>query len=395
MSTRSGSVTKHRGKWTARVTWTDEATGRRRERRVVADSKSDAIDKRNDFLRSLNRGVVVDRQATFAQFAEHYVQTYARPPQYRGGKQIAGMRSYRTVRGYVAFLVQRIGLRKKLYSFTFSDLRDLRNGLLETPTHRGAERSITNVNRLMSILRRIFALAKQEGRIEVNPFVLGEGMVTTSDENLRKVVLSREDEVKLLAACDASKFPRRAHLRPIIIAAVDTGCRRGELLKLQWRDVDLTKRSIRVRGTNTKTLQERTVPISERLAIEFATMQATQGPEEDALVFGVTSDIKKSFDSARRSAGITDLRFHDLRHTAATRLIQGGMPIVEVMRILGHTTMAMSYRYTNSDETTVRRAAEIFNGKRSPKAALVRLRRFIRRSAKAEQEPLPSDELTN
>lgn len=76
-------------------------------------------------------------------------------------------------------------------------------------------------------------------------------------------------------------------------------------------------------------------------------------------VFGITDTVKRSWATAKRVAGVTDLRFHDLRHTCATRLVQGGLPIAEVSRILGHTSIVTTFRYTNADDSTLDRAVAI------------------------------------
>jgi integrase len=74
-------------------------------------------------------------------------------------------------------------------------------------------------------------------------------------------------------------------------------------------------------------------------------------------VFGFSDNVKKSFASARGQAGLPDVRFHDLRHTAATRLVGAHLPLAEVGRILGHTQANTTYRYVNANVETARRAA--------------------------------------
>ncbi len=76
------------------------------------------------------------------------------------------------------------------------------------------------------------------------------------------------------------------------------------------------------------------------------------------MVFGIRDNVRMAFDSARTDAKLSDVRFHDLRHTAATRLVQKGLSLAEVGRILGHSQPVTTYRYVNPDETTIRRAAE-------------------------------------
>lgn len=143
-----------------------------------------------------------------------------------------------------------------------------------------------------------------------------------------------------------------------MIAALDTGMRRGELLKLRWTDVDLDGRTIHVRAFHTKTATARNVPISQRLERELRRLWEVSPKHTDGLVFGIRDNARVAFCSAREAAGLYDVRFHDLRHTAATRLARSGMSLSEVGRILGHSQPTTTYRYVNADSTTLVRAAE-------------------------------------
>ncbi len=199
---------------------------------------------------------------------------------------------------------------------------------------------------------------------------------TLADERKRKRLLSRDEEGQLLAACGErtstykrrgrevsaqDKGTRRRHLRPLIICLIDTAMRCGEALKLKWDDLDFDPRRITVQEFNTKTLSERAAPISERLARELAHLYPLTSARPDRLVFGIKSNFKRSFANACVKASIDGLRIHDLRRTAATRLVRGGMPIEEVSRILGHTSIQTTYRYIGVDNDTVARAAAIIN----------------------------------
>jgi integrase len=184
---------------------------------------------------------------------------------------------------------------------------------------------------------------------------MGKSLISVGDEKPRERILTLEEEARLLAACEGP----RAHLRPIIICALDTGMRRGELFSLTWADVDFENRLITIRAFNTKMMRERRVGMTERLTRELAVLYA-KNPDPDSLLFGISS-VKHSFDKVRKHAGLTDMRFHDLRHTYATRLVSRHMPLAEVSRVLGHTQPTMTYRYTNLTVETARRAAEALN----------------------------------
>jgi integrase len=101
--------------------------------------------------------------------------------------------------------------------------------------------------------------------------------------------------------------------------------------------------------------------VSERLARELAKLYPATSRRGDRLVFGLTSNFRTSFRSACAHAGVRGLRVHDLRRTAATRLVRGGMPIEEVSRILGHKDIQTTFRYIGVDDDTVSRAAAIID----------------------------------
>jgi integrase len=89
-----------------------------------------------------------------------------------------------------------------------------------------------------------------------NPFDAGDQLISIADERHRERIISEAEEARLLAACC---HPQRLHLRPIIICALYTGMRQGEILKLRWSDVDLATRKITVQSMNTKTLRARQI----------------------------------------------------------------------------------------------------------------------------------------
>ena len=160
--------------------------------------------------------------------------------------------------------------------------------------------------------------------------------------------MSFEEEERLLNVC----INERAHLKPILICALDTAMRRGEIFKLQWKDVDLGRNEIKISQTNTKTEESRTVGITPRLRDELVSLWYDSPKKKDGLVFGITNTIKTSFKSACKKAKIYDFRFHDCRHTATTRMIASGSPHTEVMKITGHKQLKTFLRYLNITSET-------------------------------------------
>lgn len=207
------------------------------------------------------------------------------------------------------------------------------------------------------MLRHLFNIAVREGWLLRNPFAAGKPLINVADETKRERVLSAEEEVRLLAACIGA----RAHLKPILICALDTGMRQGEIFKLKWADVDLVTRRLTVQAMNSKTLRARQIALTERLTRALQALHALAPPDPEALAFGIETNVTKSFRAVRKETGLTDVRFHDLRHTAATRLAQRGLALTEIARILGHANITTTFRYTNNDDTTLDRAAALLD----------------------------------
>jgi integrase len=195
---------------------------------------------------------------------------------------------------------------------------------------------------------------------------LGESLISPADEKKRERILTREEEQKLLDACDQ---PKCKHLRIIIICALDTGMRQGEILKLKWSDVDFDNGLIIVRAFNTKTMKERTVSITTRLKFELERLWGTSDKDLEDLVFGISDNVKNSFTRVRDKAKLGDLRFHDLRHTHATRLDDLGFSMAKIAGQLGHTQLQTTLRYVNRDKSGIKQVAaalDSFNAEQQP-----------------------------
>jgi len=164
-------------------------------------------------------------------------------------------------------------------------------------------------------------------------------------------ILSDEERINLVQACKlCKKYPE---ILPIVLLAVTTGMRRGEILNLRWADINFTTERIFL--WNTKNDETRAVPL---VGPAFQALQAwskIRPINNDALVFPsrVEGNLMNPFhlDHAWRlvknSAELTDFRFHDLRHTAASYLAMNGAGLREIGDILGHKTLAMVQRYSH------------------------------------------------
>ena len=142
---------------------------------------------------------------------------------------------------------------------------------------------------------------------------------------------------------EASKLTKNPHIWPVIVFAIETGMRRGEILGLQWEHVDLDRRIAYLPLTKNGTSRE--VPLSTKAAqVLTAQRQRNDTPSP----FHVTPNgFRLEWDRLRSRAGQSDLRFHDLRHEAISRFFELGLNIPEVAVISGHKDPRMLFRYTH------------------------------------------------
>ena len=158
----------------------------------------------------------------------------------------------------------------------------------------------------------------------------------------RKRRLEDGEEERLLAACDRGRTPL---LKQLVVLAIETGMRRGELLGLSWEHVHLAKRIVHL--PLTKNGESRDVPLSRRATDALTALFKRKQPKVD-LVFPMSGNsVRLAFEHLRVRAKMSDFHFHDLRHEAITRLFERGLNIAEVSAISGHKELRMLQRYTH------------------------------------------------
>lgn len=369
---RKGYVGQYKdGRWFARTTVTDEH-GKRRNIVRRAKGKSDA----RRILKSLvghvdDEGMkwVASERTTFNELADYYEKHFLKPAEYCDGRKINGLRDYKRPLGCVKHFREYFGA-KRLREITYGDIYSYRSYRLQVPTHYGTSRSIADWNREASVLRRMLNIALREGWIAKNPFLCGEPLIIISFERRRERILSYDEEVRLLKACE---HPQRKHLRPLLVCLLDTGARKSEMLKLRWRAVCFVTRTITIEGMTTKTLKPRQVAMTGRAFQALRSLWEASDKNLDRRVFGITDNVRNSFASVCEVAGIKQggidgITLHSLRHTAATRLVKGQMPLQMVGRILGHSQPQTTYRYLSADTETATQAAAILDAFQIPTA---------------------------
>ena len=140
----------------------------------------------------------------------------------------------------------------------------------------------------------------------------------------------------------ASKLTQNPHIWPIIVFAIETGMRRGEILGLSWGNIDLKRRTAFL--PLTKNGSSREVPLSSKAV----SVLQQQRPRTDTHPFPVNSNaFRLAWVRLRNRAGLNDLRFHDLRHEAISRFFEMRLSIPEVALISGHKDLKMLFRYTH------------------------------------------------
>lgn len=216
------------------------------------------------------------------------------------------------------------------------------------------EHKPATVNRELSLLSIMFSKAIEWGKTQEHP-IKGGKVKKLREDNITERPLSDEEEKLLLD--NANGF-----LKSIIITALDTGMRRGEILGITWNDVDLKNRTILVR--NTKNGKDRRLPMTERVSYAIIALNKSR-PYGDWLFYkngnGGSWAVNSAFRRLINRIGLNGLRFHDFRHTFATRLVTSGIDIVTVQILLGHSDIRMTMRYSHPGSSEMRKAIDILN----------------------------------
>ncbi len=208
--------------------------------------------------------------------------------------------------------------------------------------------------RELAILRHAINLAIQWEWMEANPFSKIK-LIQPNNKVERWITLEEE---KLLL--DSST----PWLREIIILAINTGMRQDEILSLQWSQIDLFRRVVCLLITKNK--EKRTIPLNQTVIdllksknrvrhISGYLFPSQAGTKLDA------SNLLKYFYDAREKSGLEDVRFHDLRHTFATRLAQAGVDLYVIKELLGHKTITMTLRYAHHNPESLRSGVEVLD----------------------------------
>jgi len=250
---------------------------------------------------------------------------------------------------------KKIWVRQLVEVFGNLDVKDLNPRVIEQwQSVRLKYNKPSTVNRLTGCLKHMINKGVQWEMASEEALKLVR-MVKPLEENNRRLRFLTIEECQTLIDCCAP------HLKPIVTVALHTGMRRGEILGLKWKQVDLNHGFILL--DTTKNGERKEIPIDDTLQEMFNEMPHSI---ESIHVFtdrdgNPYKSIKHSFSTALRKAGIHDFRFHDLRHTFASHLVMAGVDLVSVKDLLGHKSLTMTLRYAHLASGHKRKAVNTFD----------------------------------
>ncbi|HOK32539.1 MAG TPA: tyrosine-type recombinase/integrase [Limnochordia bacterium] len=270
-------------------------------------------------------------------------------------------------------------LDKRLHEITVFDVERLR-----AKRRMSGKVTAATINRDAHALRAALRRAVEWGVLPKNP--LQDLKLLKEDRHRHMPALGEEEIRRLCAALDAREErirrernsanawraergypllpdlrsrPFANYLKPLVLVALHTGCRQGELLALRWEDVDLAAGVLVVRGAGAKTGQTRTIPLSETAHRVLEGWRQSQDPP-DVRLFPYTQ-VKTAWQRLLRAAGLAGIKFHSLRHTFATRTLAAGADLATVSKLLGHASVTTTARYLHSDAERARRAVSLLD----------------------------------
>lgn len=256
---------------------------------------------------------------------------------------------------------------------------DITPWLLESwrTDRRKAGKAPSTINRDMTALKGVLTKAVEWDYVPHHPLPRGKVKQLTTDDRGKVRYLSAAEETRLRAALDDREralrterasanswrkergydplpdlwtMPFTDYLKPMVLLALNTGMRRGELFKLTWDNVDANARTITVTGVTAKSKKTRHIPLNKE-AIDILKNWRKQG-DDGGLVFPsavgtVLDNIQTSWGNLTKKAKLKAFRFHDLRHSFASRLVMAGVDLNTVRELLGHSDIKMTLRYAH------------------------------------------------
>jgi len=266
------------------------------------------------------------------------------------------LRNARNVRQHLHWWNHHLG-KFELAAILPAHIAEGKDKLLKEPGLRGFMLKPATIHRYLASLSGLFEwLLKEKHWIQENPV---KKVRWPKVNNARARFLTEKEISNLLSACDQSRNER---LGTYVRIALLTGMRKGELLNLCWKDVDFERKQIMLEDT--KNGDSRSIPMVGELKNILHNLVNQELCSVDMLLFPGVEDPSKSRDfqtawkRALRLADIKGFTFHDLRHCAATIMLEAGVPHFAVARVLGHRLLNTTLRYSHLTEQAAREALE-------------------------------------
>jgi integrase len=331
---------------------------RRKEAKQEEAARLEAMDKGTYYEKA------TQYTTTFAKLVGVYVENFKHQPSYARSKK------------YMIETLAAEFSNRLLSKITYKDLETFRNRFQQTLSPTGKIRRVATVNRYMACLRHMMTKAVTWDMVAQNPFQKGESL-QLQENNERTRFLTEEEISKLLAECPTvaakrvgGKFvvgPQALYLKDFIIVAINTGMRKGEILSLKWEQI----KGGLIYLTDTKSNKPRQIPINDDLAECFKSIKQKQQLGTKYVICGEDgkglADIKTAFAGAVRRAQIEDCRPHDLRHTFASHYLMRGGNLGALQKILGHSNIRMTMRYSHFSDEFTHTEIQLLNGLTSNK----------------------------
>ena len=387
MPKRSKGYSKSRfcqkGTWYGRLR-VRQLNGKYKDYSRVAMNKTDArvvADKLEEIYIAGGVESLDASNLTFADLIAHFKQKKVIDPVYLGERKMAGYKGKDRMERLLKRLLDYFGSTALSKVNQLPTIEEYKLHLIRTPTRYGRERSAYDINHLLRALRLLLNYAKANKWIMDTPFGPGSGLINTEDEvpRIRPELPGELDS--FLEHCAG----RRLHVRYWTITIVETAARTSEIDRITREDLDFEKRLIRLRVSVTKTQRERLVPMTALLEkslrewleiVETDPYWKRRVPlDQAARIFGAAESNRTAFESACRTAQITNLRRQDLRHWGTTRLTEAlakaGISHKHGMKITGHSQDKTYARYLITDEQVVQNVGAALDRLRESKSPLL------------------------
>lgn len=322
------SFRKRSGRWQARVTRKGQS-----DLAKTFNTKEDAQKWARAIEREIDTGSFLPHQYASGLRLRDLIERYRMEvvPKLRGAS--TELFRLRTIERHIGHL--------SVAALTTAAIASYRDRRLEEVTASTCLRELQSLSAML-------ALAHREWQVIANNPV--QSIRKPSPNRPRERRLSQGEEARLMAEVTPAerlsdgKWPRGVRnfwIKPLILLALETAMRRGELLALRWEHIDMTKQTAYLPVT--KNGHSRTVPLSTAAVKVLAALPRAI----DGRVFPLTPNaVKQAWDRARARAGLSDLHLHDLRHEATSRLAER-LNVLELAAITGHRDLRMLQRYTH------------------------------------------------